>query len=940
MARWNDYIIDWNDLSAQWNDSVNIPVYPPQVEIYVNGAWTNISSYVRYASGIALSRGRSDWASQIDPGTCALTLSNNDGRFSPRNPNSPYYGSLGRNTPLRVKMFAGSPYLTLDGTSGTKASTPDTAALDITGDIDIQFEFSPTTWNDGTESELLGKWNTTGNQRSWYVTGGNTGTLTLHWSTNGTNDNTVSCTINDLNTPDARKAFRITLDVNNGSGGYTATFYGADSINSTWQQFEQVVTTSGTTSIFSSTANLEIGDISSIAGTPFNGNFYSVKILDGIGGTEVANPDFTAQSVGLTSFTDAAGRTWTLAGNADLDNMQIRYRGEVSEWPARWDTGGFDVTAPVQASGYFRRLKKGADPLKSAMTRALPSTTGILGYWPIEDGNTSTQIASGLASGKDATESGFTFAQDSSLASSSPLPTVAVNGTATFKPSTGTGGGWLAGAVMKLPSTLPASLKPILQVNVKSSKIDSVVLSASTTGIRLEAFDGEGTSLGGSTFSTAEAVTAFSGQWNQVRIYAVDSGSDVQLQAWWTNQDVSENWEVTTTITGVAPGNVNSFQLPKLDSAYDGMSIGHVLVVDSSSSAPYYNSFSGYAGEPATTRIGRVVREENIAFIVVKGDVTVNSTLVGPQRVQTLFDIIENASDADSGIFYEERTTKGVAYRDHTSLENQTAWLTLPYADVIAPLEPTDDDQYIQNDVTVTRVNGSSAEVSQDGTTDPLNTAEPGTNNNAVGRYAASYDLDLYTDDQCQQIAAWKVHVGTWDETRYPVVKLNLSRNPELIDSATRVDIGDRIQITNPPSWLPPGTIDLIVMGYKETIDQFIWTIEYNCLPYGPWITAVSDDSAAIVDTDGSSLNANITTTATSISVATQSGSAVWVDSATYSSDFPFDIAIGGERMTVTAITGTSSPQTFTVTRSVNGIVKAHSSGDNVALFKPSYTSL
>jgi hypothetical protein len=39
--------------------------------------------------------------------------------------------------------------------------------------------------------------------------------------------------------------------------------------------------------------------------------------------------------------------------------------------------------------------------------------------------------------------------------------------------------------------------------------------------------------------------------------------------------------------------------------------------------------------------------------------------------------------------------------------------------------------------------------------------------------------------------------------------------------------------------------------------------------------------------------------------------------------------------MTVTDISGSSSPQTFTVTRSVNGVVKSHAIGDPVRLFTP-----
>ena len=37
----------------------------------------------------------------------------------------------------------------------------------------------------------------------------------------------------------------------------------------------------------------------------------------------------------------------------------------------------------------------------------------------------------------------------------------------------------------------------------------------------------------------------------------------------------------------------------------------------------------------------------------------------------------------------------------------------------------------------------------------------------------------------------------------------------------------------------------------------------------------------------------------------------------------------------MTAVSGASSPQTFTVTRSINGVVKIHSAGETVELAQP-----
>jgi hypothetical protein len=93
------------------------------------------------------------------------------------------------------------------------------------------------------------------------------------------------------------------------------------------------------------------------------------------------------------------------------------------------------------------------------------------------------------------------------------------------------------------------------------------------------------------------------------------------------------------------------------------------------------------------------------------------------------------------------------------------------------------------------------------------------------------------------------------------------------------------------------------------------------------------------VDTDGSELAAAVSATATALSVAVTAGPA-WIDSAKFPAEFPFDVLISGERMRVTGITGTTSPQTFAVLRSRNGIVKAQSTGTSVSLADPTTVAL
>ncbi|WP_432135879.1 hypothetical protein [Streptomyces sp. bgisy154] len=89
------------------------------------------------------------------------------------------------------------------------------------------------------------------------------------------------------------------------------------------------------------------------------------------------------------------------------------------------------------------------------------------------------------------------------------------------------------------------------------------------------------------------------------------------------------------------------------------------------------------------------------------------------------------------------------------------------------------------------------------------------------------------------------------------------------------------------------------------------------------------DAAPAKTDTDGSELAAAVDESATSLTVEITDGP-LWPTTATYPAEFPFDAVLGGERVTVTGITGSTSPQTWTVVRSVNGVVKPHAASTAV----------
>jgi hypothetical protein len=145
------------------------------------------------------------------------------------------------------------------------------------------------------------------------------------------------------------------------------------------------------------------------------------------------------------------------------------------------------------------------------------------------------------------------------------------------------------------------------------------------------------------------------------------------------------------------------------------------------------------------------------------------------------------------------------------------------------------------------------------------------------------------------------------------------------------------VTVENLPPQHPLDAVEVLVEGYTETIAPHSWTAAMSCSPAGPWNIGVREDTAdrARRDTADSSLFADIDEDDTAPQVFTNSGP-IWTSEA---ADYPFDLDIGGERVTATA--GVFFAVTvFTVVRSVNGVVKSHAAGTPVRLWQPAYRAL
>ncbi|MFD4000840.1 hypothetical protein [Streptomyces rubiginosohelvolus] len=889
-----------------------------RVELGIGGAWTDVTADTYTRSPITITRGAADESSSLEHSKCELEFNNRLGKYSPRNPMSPYYGLIGRNTPVRVSVPATESYLQVDGSTTSYARTPDAAALDITGDIDLRIE-ATCDWYTVQGQALLGKWISATNQRSYLLRLLN-GQVILNWSTAGTSSLFAQQYLPQL---PRRAAIRATLDVNNGAGGFDVAFYWAPSMAGPWTQFGNTVGTTPTTSIYSGTAPLEVAPIAATGVPPMRGIVHRAEVRNGINGTLVADFDARARPAGSTGWTDSAGRVWTLGAGAAVNDRAYRFTGEISSWPARWDVSGKDVYVPVEAAGTTRRLGQGKKALESTLKRRIPSAPSLLAYWPMEESETADTLAYSPVAGVDPmTLSGVDWAGDDTLGGSAPLPTVKAGASLSARVPSTTVTGWQTEFVYNLP-TLPPVQTEVLRLGITGATMRTVVLYASVSATRLEILDADGSLLGWFNLTTASSLAAFAGKWNRLAIYSGDYGGGATLiTATWRDVTTNVRYYLSASAAGTGQGRLASVSAT-WDSNLEGMALGHMGVFTTPGTGAlgtppttliYDGADDGFFGETAIARVSRLGGEEAATVdLVGRGDDFYDpSTRLGPQRPATLLDLLEAVQEADGGILFERADRPGLVYRDRGSLYNQPVALALDYTapgQVPPPLEPVEDDQTLRNDVTVTRDGGTSARAVL--ASGPLSVQPPP---DGVGVYDEALTLSLHNDTQPRQVAGWRMHLGTYDDLRYPTVSVWLHAAPALVPAVLGMDIGDRLAIANSPAWLPPGLIDQHMLGYTEVLDQYEWTLSMNCVPARPWQVGVVADQGR-VDTSGTQLAAGVTSTATVLPVTVTAGQP-WVSSLVSPDDFPFGVVVGGEVVTVNDIVGAAGDR---FDRSVTG---------------------
>ena len=946
-----------------------------RLELNAGGTWTDVTSDCDHGP-MTVGRGHPDESTTVSPATFGATLTNSTARYSPDNPVSDLWPWCVQNMPVRVSVPASASYLRLEFDTGSDgAQVADTAALHVTGSIEMRTALQVTDWEGGVLA--CRRDGTTG---SWHWTLNTDGTLQFGWWDSGGTFWLVNSSA-PLPFLSGVMALRVTL---NASTALVTFYYAAGSSSldpASWTQLGTVQSPGlSSTSVRAGNCPLEVG-FSTTLGDYTDGSVYGYRLYNGIGGTVVADAAFSSQAAGATSWTDAYGLAWSLSGDAEISDRNYRGHFEASELPQEEpeynpdaaNDGSVEVDAlvPLVGAGLLRRYGQRAPVLESPMKRSLLAAGGTLecvAVWPCEPDTSSTsQLSSAVPGAAPGAYVSGTPTLDGSTpfgGASQALP--AINGSqwhftvppytsngsivvrclVDFADNPGTGNAWTLFQVILTGN--PCNFVNVVVYDpsdYSSNDIALAIIGYTYGSPATQVFTSTVHTNWNALTGTPNSNTAF---WVSLEMQEVSGNvqySLVLLPQNATGAGGTGNYDVSGSVGKVTDIYVNPYNV-----AFDSTVAGMMSVQSGwESMFDFTAQLNAYLGEPAGARFARLCAENDVTYRI-RGN-TADTAPMGAQASDTLVNLLQACAAADMGVWKELRQVLGWGYVTRKALYNQPATATVSYlSDHLSPwtAPPTRDDQVIVNDVTVVNdisgsavsTTGSSVGASVRVYAAPgqpiaggrMSTVAPAAG--GIGSYAQSYNIPLAADDLLPDEAGWLLHLGTADQPRLPGILIDLANEDAaaIYDAVLDLDLGDRLVITDPPRRLGFEPVTQLAQQLTETLWYDTLTIGIAGVPELPY--QVAGAAGMHLAPPAGALSSGVSTTATSWSVAASSTDSTQLWS-TNAADYPQDWMVEGERVTVTAMTGSSSPQTATVTRSVSGVVKSHSSGAAVTTWPP-----
>ena len=748
-------------------------------------AWADVTSDVDMAAGISWNRGRSDESSTVSPGNMTLTLSNDDGEYTPARTSSSLYPdvTLGKRIRLRVRTGTGSGnFLSAaaasfeDGTTGGWAGNPFGYTASTVANTATFAQF-------GTKG-LLVTWPTAGAFGSaiqLVVTGliiGQTYTFSAYVRVPATN-------------PAVRIGELFGVVTVTAPAGYSRT-------SSTTGAFERIAGT-----FVATTDTLRLGIVNSGAATA--------------GQTVVVDGFMLDEGSTVGTFTTTAPPIYG------------RFDGVITSLdPVFDDNGGRTV---VEASDITRLL--GDTNLLASMLEEEVLLEDPVAYYPLSE------------------DEGSTTAGSIAKSSAAPILTATQRGsggTLTFGTGTGPGYDQLSAAVFAPASTTQGlyltgtALSPFTTgsgssvtleafVNTSTAAVQTIAKLTDPLGIyvtlevsaasKLVANFADSYALTSGTITSASNVTGgtkhvavtISVAATTATMTLYINGVSVGTTTWTQSTGYLYGWR-TLQVGGDSTGNLLTGTVSHV--ALTIADVGATRLLEH-----YEAGMTGFAGELSGARVERILGYRLPAALI---NVETGSSTIGPQATAGAgaLDGVQAVADSERGVVFAAGDGR-VTFHGRAHRYNSTADVT---ADAEADLGKPDvalslSDQFLVNDVTVTRYQGASQRaVNADSIT-------------AFGTYSASLDLIVDSDTLAGNIATNAANRNAFPTPRISGLTFDMltTTTAGIDDDLMAADVGTRCDVSGLRSTAPSTSLQLYVEGVSEDIGANSWVTSFTTSP-------------------------------------------------------------------------------------------------------------
>lgn len=174
----------------------------------------------------------------------------------------------------------GQRYIVMDASHMVRVLGGDLVAA-TSADLHCRVYISPDDNTPAAQKRIIGQLGGAGNQ-GWYIIQNTNGTFQLSWSADGTNLLSSSQSTANAIADGTAYWLDVSLDVDNGGGGYTVVIKTSVDRGANYTTLLNQVTSAGTTSVFASTADMQVGGVSGSG--KWAGKVYQVELRDGING--------------------------------------------------------------------------------------------------------------------------------------------------------------------------------------------------------------------------------------------------------------------------------------------------------------------------------------------------------------------------------------------------------------------------------------------------------------------------------------------------------------------------------------------------------------------------------------------------------------------------------------------------------------------------------